>query len=364
MMKRMNRKALVLPLVVSLCVGNVHAHGNNDGFIAGACAIGAGLLAAAGVAAIADWCCSETDDQLIARVDRECRDTYNQYAETMNYFGAQAGVGIHPPHRPIHTISEPVLYELATYVWNSNTSQSDYRSRVWAAKNRLQSCVQDVHKRIRYLEGKGYKYEEQQKLSTMRKLVKSAQQLLADIALFADCLECHKTNFTLYDSVGKIRNKYIQEITIFESGRYSVAVELKQCVFSRNNGRYPFKSFVEAIESDISTLQSNVYYLKYTYENARNYANGLIEYLIGIKNIIVADSRYQQELYEYQQECLERQRIEALEAQARFERERMRLERERNRILEERNRIERQKMYVYPVVTVPVVEKISVTFEL
>jgi len=202
-----------------------------------------------------------------------------------------------------------------------------------------------LRKRIHALQGKYIDYDDQKRLATMRSMVQNGNQLLADVSLFADCLECHKTYFTLYDSVGHIRNKYIQELTIIESGRYSVAVELKQYVLSCDNSRYAFKNFVSAIESNISQLRSDVYYLKYGYEYGRNYANRLIDYLVGIKNIIVADPRYQQELYEYEQERLERERIRALEEQARLDRERIRLERERNRILEERNRIERQKMY-------------------
>jgi len=58
---------------------------------------------------------------------------------------------------------------------------------------------------------------------------------------------------------------------------------------------------------------------------------------------------------------LERQRIEAIEAQARLERDRIRILQQQNRILEERNRIERQKMYAQPIVVgTPIIEEVSV----
>ncbi len=359
-MKKHKSSLLLIPVLVSLSMGNVQARGNHDGFIAGACAVGAALIGAAGIAAIADWCCSETDDQLIGRVGNEFHTIASAYQQTIDYFGPRAGVGIHAPHKPIQHISEDVLYEFATFVWNSNSSQASYRSKVWSAKSTLQSCIKDLRKRINAFEGKYIDYEDQKRLATMRSLLKNGNQLLTDVSLFADCLECHKTYFTLYDSVGNIRNKYIQELTIIESGRYSVAAELKQYVLSCDNSRYAFKNFVSSLESNISQLQSDVYYLKYGYEYGRNYANGLINYLVGIKNIIIADPRYQQELYEYEKERLELQRIQALEEQARLERERIRLERERNRILQERNRIEQQKIYTYSVGSAPIVDEISV----
>lgn len=355
---------LVLPLMASLCVGNTHARGsrgNHDGFIAGACAIGAGLLAAAGAVALADWCCSETDDQLIARVSREYNAISGQYQQTMDYFGPQAGVGIHTPQRPIQYIPETVLYEFATFVWNSGTSQSDYRSRVWSARNTLQSCIKDLDKRIRSLERKHDTYQDQRHWASMRNLFRSCNQLLADIAFFADCLEHHKTYFTLYDSVGHSRNRYASHITILESERYSVAAEIKRYIIGCDNSQYAFKNFVKDINAEIATLESNVRYLKHNYDAGRRYAHILISQLVNIKNIVVSDPRYQEELYQWEQARLERQRIQALEEQARLERDRIRILQQQNRILEEHNRLERQKMYARPVVMSPVMEEISVT---
>lgn len=350
MMKKVNKMILALPLMVSLCVGNMHARGNHDGFIAGACAVGAALIGAAGAVAFADWCCSETDDQLIMRVDRECHTINSQYTDTMKYFEKLTGVySLSNNADKIHAISETALYEFATYVWNRNTSQSEYYSDVWSAKRTLESCVQSLRKRIRSLEGKHCKYEDQKRLTTMRNLLSNAEALLLNITLFADCLECHRSYFNLYDSVGKIRNKYIQEITILEYGHYTAASEIKRYIIRCDSGKYAFKNFVENIESSISQLQRNVRHLAYNYDTGRRYANHMIDQLIDIKQVIVSDPRYQQELYAWEQARLERQRVEALEAQARLERDRINILRQQNRILEEQNRIARQNMYIQQV---------------
>lgn len=348
--------------MASLCVGNTHTRGNHDGFIAGACAVGAGLLAAAGAVAFSDWCCSETDDQLIGRVSKEYYAISCQYQQTMDYFGQQACVGIYPPQCIVQYISEPVLYEFATFVWNSGVAQADYRSRVASAKYTLQSCVKDVRKRIHSLEGKYINYEDQKRLATMRNVLRNCEQLLTDMTLFAEFLECHKTYFNLYDVEGKVRNQYLQEINIVTSGRYTAAMELKRYILSQDSSQYPFRNFVKVIDGDISALRSDLYNLKYNYAERRDFASSVIKSLSDIRDIVVSDSRYQEELYQWEQARLERRRIEAFEAQMRLEHERIRAIEQQNRILQERNRLEKQRMYAQPVVYAsPMIEEVSVT---
>lgn len=362
-MKTMIHKAILCSLMLSLSYGNSYSSGNHSSFIAGTFAFGAALIGAAGIAAAVDWCCSETDDKLINRISSEYNYLYSQYAETIHYFGPRAGVGIHPPHRPIHTISESVLYEFATHVWYLNISQVEYQSGVWSAKRKLESVAYDLRKRLRSVEGKYTTYEDQRRLSIMRDLLHKVEILLADITLFADCLECHKSYLVLYDAVGMIRNRYLGCVTILESGRYSVATEIKHLVLSNDSGQYAFKNFVKNIEGEIAVLESHVYSLAYNYESARKYTHLLISQLNTIKNIIVADPRYQEELYQWEQVRLERQRIEALEAQARLEKQRLNIIREQNRILEQHNRLERCRLYGQPIVVggIPCEQEVSIT---
>lgn len=355
-MKKYRNSLLLVPILASLSCGNIYSRPNNNGFVAGVCALGAAALGAVGIAAAMDWFC-ETDEQLIYRTENGYQRLYAQYNQTMNYFAQRAGVGSYMPNKPIQYIAEDVLYEFATSVWNSSTYQSTYRADVWSARNTLQSYTRDLNKRITNLANKYNSYEDQRRLSIMRNLASKIELLLADIILFADCLECHKTYFTLYDSVGHIRNRYLQQITILESGRYSVATEIKNYVLASNNSQYAFMHFVQHIESDICTLQSDIYALKYNYDAMQQYTYYVINQLTGIKNIVALDPRYQEELYQWEQARLERARIEAIEAQARLERDRNNILRQQNRILEERNRLERQKIHAQQIfIEVPVVE--------
>jgi hypothetical protein len=280
----------------------------------------------------------------------------------MDYFVSHAGVGIHAPHRPIQYIPETVLFEFATFVWNGGYTQDAYHSELFSAKYKLQGYVRDLNKRIRSYDGKYSSYEDQKKLSIMRNLLQSVNQLLADITFFADCLECHKSYFTLYDCVGKTRNRYSAQISILESGRYSTAAEIKQSIVNYDSSQFAFRNFVKVIENDISHLDFNLRNVTYNYEAGQRYAQQILHQLITIKNIVVSDSRYQEELYQWEQARLERQRIKMLEEQTQLERDRIRVERERNRLMEKQIQLEHQRRYAQPVIIpTPRVEEVSVT---
>jgi hypothetical protein len=264
----------------------------------------------------------------------------------MIHFGKISGIDHYASssYKPFHTVSEVALYEFATYVWHQNSTQHNYRSNLVVAKNQLQSNVQGLRKRIHNLEGKSGKYEDQQRLRVMRKLLNDTEGFSSDMTLFVGCLEHHKTYFNLYDSVDAARSRYVQEITIFESGRYSVPEEIKFYITTHDSGSYAFKNFVQDIEEYITNLKSDIRSLAYSYAKGREYAKGLVNVLVEIRNIVIADPRYQEELYRYEQACLQRQHIEALQAQARAERERADAIYHQNIILEKRNRLEQEKL--------------------
>lgn len=350
MMKRQRSTALAGLMIASLVCNNAQVKaGNDNGFVAGMCAVGAAVFGIAGAVALADWCCSESDDQMIARIDAQCRDISGCYQEDMRY--AERLIRMYDS-------SESMLHEFSTYVWNKNSTQSDYRSGVSTAKSNLQSSADTLRKRVNKLGRKSLCYEDQQRLRRMRQVLKNVEELLSHITRFADVLESHRDYFNLYDTIDTMRTRYFHEITILESGSYSTEMEIKRSILNRDNGQYAFRTFVINIKSDISTLESKIYALKHKYAAKRQYAQTLMNYLITIKNIVVNDSRYQQELYEWEQAELQRARLEAERMRARAEQDRAWAERnrawaeqrkadamrEQNRIQEERNRIERDRL--------------------
>ena len=350
MMKRQTSTALMVLMVVSLgCQTSNMKAGNNDRFIKGACAVGAAAVLAAGIAAVVDWF-SETDDQMITRINGLVNAIAQRYTDTMTYFGQLSGIDLYiaTVYKPFNTISDYVLHEFATHIWYKNSTQADYRTGVWNAKHELESSIQQLRKRIRNLEGKYLQYEDQQRLRTMRQLVSNTEELLSKITVFAEALEYHKSYFELYDAIDVVRNKYLAEITILESGSYAMEMEIKRSIVGRSNSQYPFKTFVRDVSDDIEKIESKIRGLRHQYEGKRKYAEGLVNCLVAIKSIVVSDPRYQEELYAWEQARLQQLEIEAIKMRAQAELERAQAVRQQNRILEQRNRIEREKLYQQP----------------
>jgi hypothetical protein len=354
MMKRQRSMLLVGLMFASLGCSTTAQAGSNDGFVVGMCAVGAAVLGVAGAVALVDWCCSETDEQLIARVDAECGEVYSRYFNDMIYFGRVKGVILYIPST--FAITESVLHEFATHVWNSNMTLRDYCSAVMSAKNSLQSSVQTLRKRVIKFEAQCCKarnqYDLQNRLHKMRQLLQKSEELLASMTCFADVLEAHNTYFDLYDVIDVVRSKYFQEITILESERYATEMEIKRSIVNRDNGQYAFRNFVIAISSDINNLDSKIRSLKHRYDAKRQYAQMLVNYLTTIKSIVVNDPRYQQELFAWEQAELQRRRLETERVRAQAEQDRAWAERqkaqalrEQNRILQERNRLERERIW-------------------
>ena len=143
-----------------------------------------------------------------------------------------------------------------------------------SAKNVLQSCVQDLRKRIHYLEEKSCNYEEQKALQLCANCSTALKNLLADVTLFADSLEYHKTYFRLYDSVGKIYNRYLTHITLLDS--YYNVMEIKRYILNNDSSQFAFRTFVKAINLIYKPYNQICTMLNYNYEFGRKYANKLI----------------------------------------------------------------------------------------
>ena len=320
-----------------------------ENFVTGACAVGAAIAGAAGAVALANWAFSESDEQVIARISHEASSINLRYGDMMRY--CEKALGVYDLTQDwisiFNSCTESVLFDTATVIWNSGTSQQAYRSQVSEAKNQLQSALSLLIKRIHSLERKHCGYEEQKRLNEMRKLLRNVQELTMHVNFLADFLVQHKTYFNLYHSVGVIRNKNVGYFAIVESNSplHLIEYNLKQSILCSYSGRYPFTTFVNLIEADIAALKADIYALDYNYASGRQYAHLTLDQLVWMKNLVITDARYQQELYDWEQARLQQLHIEALAAQARADREHAHLMREQqHRMLDQNNRLRQQEL--------------------
>jgi hypothetical protein len=349
-MQKKNKALLLLSLVGALICGDIIAKQSSlDTFVHGACAVGLGIIGIAGAAKLAEWCFTETNNQLVSRGQSEYSNAL-RYVDVMNLFENAYGLsGFTMPHSDliVRNVSEPILYDLATTLWNKKLSQSAYVRDVAYAKNQLRELSSKLHARINDQRGSYLSYDERKTFDAMNELASKVDHLLPRISLFSHYLDYHKSYFSLYDCESKIYTYYDAELRIVKNDAYgtTVAYDLRQAIVWRHSGsRYPFMKFVDGLSGDISSLVSCIRSAGYCYSERIGFANSLLTSLDCIKRIALADERYAREVYQAEQERLERLRIEALQEQARIERAQLDAMREQNRILERNNELRRQEM--------------------
>jgi hypothetical protein len=362
-MNKRNMAVLVVPLMILLQSSNGYASGKHNtsaqNFVTGVCAVGAAVLAGIGAVAVADWYFSETDDQLIARLDRECCSFESQYSGMVHYLrssldnysfsscSSRAGhvVDYHRELEYGRAQIENVVYVMANRIETNGIAQSTYRNNVCSLKNQLQSSKNTLCKRIHALERKNRSYVEQQTLCAMNILLNRTEELIIQATFLSGCLEYHKSYFNAYEIVSKLHNSYANYCTIAQQSGAYAENDLKTSILGACLCAYPFRNFVKTIESDISRLRKSINSLAHDYTAGRHYANNLLNQLVWMKNVVTADYRYSQECYQWEQDRLQRLQIEALEAQARAARQHADAIREQNRILEHNNYLKQQALW-------------------
>lgn len=349
-MQSKNKALLLLSLVGSMVCGDIVAKQSSlDTFVQGACAVGLGIIGIAGAAKLAEWCFTENNNQLVARGESEYANAL-RYADMIHLFGNSYMIidwSIAYREGIISNVSEPILYDIATALWNKGLSQSAYVRDVAYAKNQLKALSSKLHARISEQIGSYLSHDERRIFNAMNDLVCKVDQMLPRISLFSEYLDYHKSYFSLYDCESRIYKYYDTELRIVKNNVYgsAVAYDLRQAIVWRHSGsRYPFIKFVDGLSSDISSLKSHMSSAGYRYSERISFANSLLSSLDCIKRIALADDRYAHEVYQAEQERLERLRIEALQEQACIEQAQLRAMREQNMILERNNELRRQEI--------------------
>ena len=337
-MQKNNRAFLGLLLAVSFFVTNAIAKdslGQNfwNGVGIAATAVAAGV----GLAKLADWYFTETNSQLINRATKEYSNALT-YGGMMNLCEETYGI----------TRSEQALVDMAAILWDKGIDQYGYVMNVSLINSRLNELSNALHARINELRGKYLERDEVRVLEAMNGVAKSINQLLPAFNRFSHSLESNKSFFKLYDYGMKLYVFYDKEIRIIKSGFYhdTIAYDLHQAILYRHSGqKYPFIAFVNRLNADISTLKSYIRSATHSYVIVVNNGKILFDMLEAIRRIALSDDRYATELYQAEQERLERLRIEALQEQARIEHVQLSAMREQNRILERANRLKQEELY-------------------
>lgn len=324
-MKR-NITLLVAVLLLSLPFNGVKAKSSANSFAQGAC-IAAGVLGvAAGLATLADWCFSETNQQLVVRGEREYNNAC-QYTERVEFFENVydiSGLTNYDKNYVLTTMREPLLFTIANSLSERGIASAYYCTEVVASAKQLKQLSDRLHERINGSVGVRLNHEEIKTMRSMHALVARVDGYLPHLQLYADYLASHASYFNLFDKEANIRKHYQEELRLVQMGMHaSVAIHhMKQHILAQSYGKqYPFIVYVDGLKSDITSLK---YKLEgsYHYAERAGYAHQVLNALMWIRDIVIADSAYANELYYMEQARLERMRREE---EMRFERERMKM---------------------------------------
>ncbi len=342
-MKKDHKALILLFFVSSLLITNMHAANTpikTFWHVVGTAA--AAVAAGVGAYKILDWCFSETNDQLLARAEREYNNA-SQYVDTMSLFEQAYNIvyaDIQERKLVFNRLYEPCLYTIAKTLFDRGIVCTSYVNDVVRAKGQLLSLSSQLHSRIKEQQGSYVDTHTAHTLNNMYSLMHYIDEYLPHLSLFADYVEHHKNYFTLFDAEASLNKKYDTELRIVKSGSLvsTMVHDVRQSVaWNHSDKRYSFLAFVSYIESDCASLRDKIRSLSYNYSERIHYATWLLESLEWIKKAITSDERYAYQVYQAEQERLERLQVEALQEKACIERAQLYAQQEQNRLLAHNN---------------------------
>ena len=344
-MHKKNKSILSCVLMIVTLQQNLHStdQSNNIWNYVGAAA--ATVAAGIGAYKLLEWCFYETNAQLIERAEREYKHALRFVEDgTLSTFKGFHNLSCQHIFDPVSsyditavldTVYEPALYSLARWWFDRGIPILSAIDDI-IYTNRVLCTVSDVlHKRIAEHGNRKVPYHEAKYINTMRVLVDKIDHYIQHLGLLSAYLIQHRTYFVVFCAEADLQKKYDAELRIINlhNPHYVMINDICQCVIWNNGGlRYPYISYVEDLSDDSASLKRAIKALSYRYNERLYYANGLLKSLEWIKNSIVLDARYIQEVYQKEEERLRQLKIEALQDQLCIERAQLAAQREYNKL--------------------------------
>lgn len=317
-MNNKNRVQLTSLALALLCITHTQAKDMRyTSYAKGACVIGAALLGAAGLM----WCLSETDDQLLIRgstlYDTVCANYRNLSRYLENGYNADPLTPALVEHI-LTEVREGIIYGLGLEVWNMGEQEYVFRSTLRSYCSQMNSLKIELAKRIYNLQSSLITHDQQEKLRTMRKLIKRVEDTLPHLMLLTNFFEKHAQYYTLFWNEARLLKQYSTELNTlshYSNDHFLLSQHLNQHVIHQNTARYAYIAYVDQIDRDLSLLRDQIDRLQYHYSERMRYAQQLFQSLHYIKGVIASNPRYGHELYAQEQERLGSERVVALKNQ-------------------------------------------------
>ena len=285
--------------------------------------LGVGILAAVGYGLykLFDWLFTESDQQLLSRCEYAAQRVHDECDNLIMFFSHHAIIPttLNAKKNCIESLHEPFLnqcqelftakkqlvkdriYILDRYISDLCSVQSSLTNRITQLQARNKSSVH---------------------IYQMEKLHEKVVVLLETVEFIRSYLNYHVSYFEIAQLYTQLVSKYEPMLSVLSqygtsSTQFAQALSITIMSTAAQSGdTFAYMHYAQDLSNDLERIKRLYNDLPYNYSNIASNTRILLQNLTVIYQTIIVDSKYHQELRDYERVCLEKQRIEIEQSKA------------------------------------------------
>lgn len=303
--------------------------------------IASGIVLAAtavgyGVYKLGSWLLSKTDQQILMSASQAHNDAYTKYRPMIDILENWYHNG-----RSARTIDEGLLYEMGmaklqgdyigTYVKKLDYANRTLRRELDTVKQRhIQLQQEAIHNSAEW-----------QVMIEFQELAARMINLIPRLEFLSQFLQYHQSYFVLYEEESDLYGRYDRELRVMSTTAdyHSRMYEIRTAILEKfSNYQYPYLKYKEKLDWDLQDLNNAINRLAYNYYDRITAARQLYNYLVEMREMVMHDTHYYNDVQTKKRDDQERERrefeerkIRALERQAAAQERKVRELEEQNR---------------------------------
>ena len=288
--------------------------------------VGAVALATYGLVKLGSWLFNKSDETATDQAQQSIREASAQYTNITTILG-NAYAGYTDRQACINTISEPILYEIATAKYH-DADIALYLKRFASTLKKINKHAKSLHERIHAAQFQSDQtYEALRIIARMKAIENQIQAALPALTFAYDYLKHHESYFTLFEAEDNMMYRYERDLYAVDSyhGDMTYMREMiHQSVMlyqRRHHDPYPYRWYLKRLEDDIHVMHAAMNNVAYDYTNRFNVANTLCNKLEFIRETLIGSPYYADELRAYEYAKIAQAAINEQQEQARAQQE-------------------------------------------
>jgi hypothetical protein len=289
-----------------------------------------------GVYKIGSWLLSKTDQQILMSASQNHNDAYTKYHPLFDILENWYHNG-----RSARTIDEALLYEMGMaklqgdYI-GTYLKKLDYTNRI--LRNELDTVKQ---RHVQLQQTTIHNNVEWQVMIEFQELAARMSNLIPRLEFLSQFLHYHQSYFVLYEEESDLYGRYDRELRAMSTTAdyHSRIYEIKTAILEKfSNYQYPYLKYKEKVDWDVQNLNNIINRLAYNYYDRISAARQLYNYLVEMRELVMHDSHYYDDVQAKKHDEQERERREFEERKIRALERKAAAQERKVRELEEQNR--------------------------